>query len=123
MKKASPRLIGLFVIGSVLLMVAAVLLFGSQHLFAKKRRFVAYFTQSIQGLALGAPVMFRGVTIGEVVNIDAVFDPSTGSVVPRATLEVRPETIVNVELPQDAKKYPLFPILVKHGMRASLRSQ
>jgi paraquat-inducible protein B len=36
---------------------------------------MAYFTGSVRGLAIGAPVEFRGLQIGEVKSIDVLFDP------------------------------------------------
>ena len=56
------------------------------HLFATReaamkqpdlevQHFVLVFKQSVRGLSVGAPVEFRGVTVGEVVRIGVEFDP------------------------------------------------
>lgn len=120
MKKANPKLIGVFVVGGVLLVVAALVLFSSQDLLSPKRQFVAYFQQSVNGLNVGAPVRFRGIPIGEVINIDGVYDPDTGNMIPRLIIEVRPETMEGVVLEEG--DYTIFASLVKKGMRASLKS-
>ena len=123
MKQPNPRLIGAFVLGAVLLSVAALVYLSSQDLFAKRRRFVTYFQQSVKGLKLGAPVQFRGIPIGEVIGIEGVYDSEVGSVTPRLLLEVKPETLVNVQLPDDESEYPVLPSLISQGLRATLRSQ
>lgn len=120
MKEANPKLIGVFVIGGFLLAFAALFLFSSQDFFTPKRKFVAYFQQSVNGLNIGAPVRFRGIPIGEVTNIKGIFNPETGDMMPRVVLEVRPETMKNVVL-QDGQ-YNIFAVLLKNGMRASLKS-
>lgn len=120
MNEANPKVIGAFVIGGVSLVVAALLLFSSQDFFTPKRVFVAYFQQSVNGLNVGAPVRFRGIPIGEVLEITGVFNPETGNMIPRLLLEIRPETMENAVVEEG--EYTLFPLLVKNGMRASLRS-
>ncbi len=120
MKTINPRLIGLFVIGGIALFVLAIVLFSRQDLFAQKRRFVAYFQQSVNGLNVGAPVRFRGIPIGKVIRIDGVYEPKTGIMMPRLILEVSPEKMVNAVL-RDGE-YNLFPLFVKNGMRATLKS-
>ena len=123
MKQANPRLIGAFVLGGIALAVAALVLLSSQDLFAKKRRFVMYYQQSVKGLRLGAPVQLRGVPIGQVIAIDGIYEPERATITPRVTIEVKPETLLNVELPDDPSQYPVLPALESHGLRASLRSQ
>ena len=69
MAKASPRSIGLFVIGALVLLLAAIAVFGSGNLFRTTYPFVSYFDGSVSGLDPGAPVKLRGVTIGQVREI------------------------------------------------------
>ena len=68
-KPSNPTLIGSFVLGAVLLLVAAVLLFGGAALFASKRTFVSYFPSSVQGLTEGSSVVMNGVRVGYVKDI------------------------------------------------------
>ena len=120
MKEANPKLIGIFVIGGFALVAAALVLFSSQDLFTPKRIFVAYFRQSVNGLNVGAPIRFRGIPVGEVLRIDGIYDPETGNMIPRLTLEFRPETMENARVEEG--EYTLLPLLLKSGMRASLKS-
>jgi phospholipid/cholesterol/gamma-HCH transport system substrate-binding protein len=68
-RKANPTLIGAFVLGGVLLAVAAVVVFGSGRLFRDTRSFISFFDGSVAGLEVGAPVKFRGIDVGEVSDI------------------------------------------------------
>lgn len=120
MKEANPKLIGVFVIGAATLLVAAMVLFSSQDLFTPKRKFVAYFQQSVNGLNVGAPVRFRGIPVGEVILIDGVYDPKTGNMIPRLIFEFRPETLENAVVQEG--EYTLLPLLLQNGLRASLKS-
>jgi len=68
-KKSSPALIGVFVVGAVLLTIAAVVIWGSRTLFERKYEYVCYFSGSVNGLSKGAPVKYRGVEIGAVTEV------------------------------------------------------
>lgn len=72
-KQANPTIIGGFVLGAVVLAVAALLVFGRGDFFAKKQQFVVFFKGSVTGLDVGAPVKLRGVTIGKVIDFKAVY--------------------------------------------------
>ena len=73
-KKANPTVIGGFVLGAVVLVVAAVLVFGGGQFFVEKARAVLFFPGSVSGLGIGAPVVVRGVKIGQVADVSMEMD-------------------------------------------------
>jgi paraquat-inducible protein B len=74
-QRVSPTLIGAFVLGAVLLAVTAVVLIGSGRFFRRTHPFVLYFSGSVNGLRVGAPVKFRGVEVGSVEDIRLQLKP------------------------------------------------
>jgi ABC-type transporter Mla subunit MlaD len=64
--------IGLFVIAAVVLVVAVIIIFGAGLFARHQMRFESYFSESITGLSVGAPLEFRGVRIGRVEQIGFV---------------------------------------------------
>jgi paraquat-inducible protein B len=68
-RKANPTLIGAFVVGAIALAVGGLLVFGSGRMFKRTRTFICFFTGAVDGLTVGAPVKFKGVEIGSVVDI------------------------------------------------------
>ena len=68
-KRASPTLVGVFVLGALALALAGLAVFGSGKLFRRTAQFVMVFGGSVNGLSVGAPVKFRGVQVGSVTKI------------------------------------------------------
>lgn len=68
-KRASPAMVGGFIVGGVALVVAAVIVLGSGKLFKDTVDYISWFEGSVNGLSPGAPVKFMGVTIGQVTAI------------------------------------------------------
>jgi phospholipid/cholesterol/gamma-HCH transport system substrate-binding protein len=66
MRAANPIVVGSFVFGALALGVLAIVLFGGMHLFSRTVRVVVFFSSSIAGLEVGAPVTFKGMRIGRV---------------------------------------------------------
>jgi len=66
--------LGLFVVTGFVLTLATVALLGTRSLRKEIGRYVTYFDESVQGLEKGAPIKFRGVTIGNVGQIDVAAD-------------------------------------------------
>ncbi len=69
MKRSNPTTLGLFLVIGLALAVAGVLTFSSGTLFHSQQKLIVYFDGSLKGLNPGAPVKFRGVTIGKVDQV------------------------------------------------------
>jgi paraquat-inducible protein B len=91
-----------------------------EQAYTAKVRFVLFFDDSVRGLAVGAPVEFKGIKIGSVVDVRLEYDAkSSGFRIP-VTVEVEPERVL--ERGEAMKKSPrdAFQALVKRGLRARL---
>lgn len=91
--KASPTLIGAFVLAAIGLLVAAVLVFGGRELFQAKQQFVTFFEGSVQGLRVGSNVLFRGVRVGYVTDIQVTTDESMLNYEIPVTFEILPDAV------------------------------
>jgi paraquat-inducible protein B len=129
-RKFSPTLIGAFVIGAAVLALAALALFGSGRLWRQVRTNVVYFSGSVKGLAIGAPVMFRGVPIGQVKDIRVLCDMRDLTLRIPVLIETEVDKIQTVSDDQpkadgNAGGTPedLMKLLVERGLRAQLQMQ
>ncbi len=66
--------LGLFVLVGFVSAAGAVVFLGARSLQTENVRYKSYFDESVQGLEVGSPVKFRGVTIGTVADIDVASD-------------------------------------------------
>lgn len=66
--------LGLFVVVAIGGLVGAVFWLGSQRLRRESFPAVSFFDESVQGLEVGSPVKFRGVTVGTVADITVAPD-------------------------------------------------
>jgi paraquat-inducible protein B len=120
-KGASKTLIGGFVVGAVALLIVAVLIFGSGKIFSQKVRLVLFFEESVSGLSLGAPVVFRGVTIGSVVGVELWNYPQQLKVVIPVYIEVDPGRFKVMGESQGIDM--TFKSQIEKGLRAQIKMQ
>ncbi len=66
--------LGLFVIIGAGLALAAVVVLGASRWNDRTVSYYSFFDESVQGLDVGSPVKYRGVTIGRVAAIDVAPD-------------------------------------------------
>ncbi|MBL9037600.1 MAG: MCE family protein [Archangium sp.] len=66
--------LGLFVVAGVVGCLALFVFIGGRSLKKETVPYKTYFDESVQGLELGSPVKFRGVSIGNVSEIDLAGD-------------------------------------------------
>lgn len=87
MKRFSPTVIGVFVLGAMLLAVAGILSFGAQAWWRERESFVVYFKESVHGLNTGSAVKLMGVPVGRVAAIH-VLNPGDGGTVVQVVCEI-----------------------------------
>ena len=104
-KEANKTVIGLFVVGAIVLLVVALVVFGGGKIFKETNRFVAFFEGSVKGLSVGAPVMFRGVRIGKVDDFQVYYDGKEDKFKIPVQLTLFPEKIhgIGIEVQRGGK--------------------
>ena len=117
---AGKTLIGAFVVGAVVLIVAGVLIFGSGQFMKKTNRYVLFFQGSVKGLNVGASVLFRGVKIGSVQSITLEADAKNLVIYIPVIVEIEPDRIHVVHGVRNAPENMAG--LLKKGLRAQLTS-
>ncbi|MBE9545464.1 MAG: MCE family protein, partial [Proteobacteria bacterium] len=120
MKQASKTLIGIFIIGAVVLAVTGVIIFGSGRFFKKANLYVIYFSGSVKGLQVGAPVSFRGTQIGEVKDIITAFDYRDLSLLIPVIIEMD-LTKFTVIAPEQKRDH--LDLMIEKGLRGRLEMQ
>jgi paraquat-inducible protein B len=125
-KQANKTTIGVFVVGAVVLAVAAIIVFGSGKFFVKTELYVAYFPGSVKGLRVGAPVVFRGVKIGEVTQMKLYSVRKDMSIEIPVIFKVDSDSIQNVgsvaETGEESEVQHME-ALIKMGLRARMDMQ
>lgn len=125
LKRASPVLIGIFVISAFFLAVVSILVFGSKQLFTRSHKFILYFEESVKGLEEGAPIKFKGVPVGRVSEILIHFDSQKGAAYIPIVIEIdsmesfSEKKISSLALHEEK----VFEQQVKNGLRARLDFQ
>src|SRR6185436_20678219 len=68
--KANYFKLGAFVLAALAVAVTAIVVLGAGTLMRKKVMVETYMDESVQGLEVGAPVKFRGVSVGRLEKIE-----------------------------------------------------
>lgn len=123
-KQANPTLIGAFVLGALALAIITTLLLAGGAWFGERRQHVLYFEGAAQGLQVGAPVVFLGVKVGTVKQIQLGHDEKSHRFLVPVTIEIEPQVVRTrgVE-PVDLRDRATVRQLVERGLRGRLRMQ
>ena len=88
-----------------------------------RRRYLLYFDSSVRGLTKGAPVEFRGIQLGKVLDIDVEFDAETEEFLIPVLIETEPERLTPVStLLSEEESLAQLERLVERGLRAQLKT-
>ncbi|MEY3289595.1 MAG: hypothetical protein RLZZ419_1837 [Pseudomonadota bacterium] len=128
-KPVNPYTIGVFLVGSLTFLIAAILIFGGGQILKQKTEFVIYFDGALNGLNIGAPVKLQGVQIGTVKEISLELDQKKSRIIKPVVIEINPEMVLDSsgypftaaptlkERQQNAKQ------LIDAGLKAQLQTQ
>jgi len=105
-------------------LAASLVVFGSGKFFKKSDKYVLYFSGSVKGLHVGAPVLFQGVQIGSVISIIIRANPNLEVEIP-VTIEVEPDKFEVDEGDRRLIRDPRKNVqkLIDKGLRAVLEMQ
>ena len=123
-KKANPTAIGLFILIGMALGVGGLLLFSSSKLFSSTRECIVYFNESLNGLDEGAPVKYRGVTIGSVKRVMVRYNQATNDYAMPVIIEIE-RKLITQRLGEQIEVFTEAALdeRIRRGLRASLQTE
>lgn len=81
-------LIGTFIVFITAIFIMSVGVLGSGSFFTNKVKYIMYFNDSVKGLKKGAKVAFKGVTVGEVHEINIVLNQASFEAVNQVVVQI-----------------------------------
>ena len=124
-KKINTTTIGLFIVTGVALGVSGLLLFSSSKLFSRTHECILYFDDTLNGLSEGAPVKYRGVTIGSVKRVMVRFNQASNDYAMPVIIELD-EDLLQERMGDDSMdvfSVSSLDLRIREGLRASLQSE
>lgn len=95
---------------------------ASETLYTRRVSYLLYFEGSVHGLEIGAPVMVRGIKIGQVLDIRLDFDPDHRNIQIPVLIELEPERIADAPRVEAGKEGEVMAELVAEGLRGQLKT-
>jgi paraquat-inducible protein B len=115
--RAQPAVIGAFVVGAVALFLVALVVWGGTGLFRTKLNYVLFFDAAVTGLNKGAPVLARGVKVGEVTDVQLRW----GTPMVAVYIRLEPQAVKGTAEAEPARA--IERVVREEGLRAQLRMQ
>jgi paraquat-inducible protein B len=104
--------------------VTAVLFFGRGRLFEHTTTYIAFFSGSVKGLQVGAPVSFRGARVGKVKDVSIVYNPAKDELIIPVLLELDADSVQGLNTVEqkrgDESEPGLISRLIARGLKAQL---
>ncbi len=124
-RKPDKKRIAMFMILGVLIMGGIILKNIADKVITEKTNMaVMYFNESIKGLNIGSPVVFKGVQVGKVVDIKIITNPQNLEFnIPVYVRFAKDGDVSSVSFYKDMNRYDIWSSLIDKGLRAKLVSQ
>jgi phospholipid/cholesterol/gamma-HCH transport system substrate-binding protein len=97
--------LGLFVLLAVGAMLGALFWLGARRFHRESFQAVSYFDESVQGLDVGSPVKFRGVTVGTVRDITIAPDHRHVQVIADLYVDALVRLGLSTRAPESAEEF------------------
>ena len=115
--RANPTVIGAFVVGAIALLLIALVVWGGSGLFRTRLEYVLFFDAAVTGLTKGAPVLARGVKVGEVSDVQLRW----GTTLVAVYIVIEPQALKGATPEGPAQR--IEHAVREEGLRAQLRMQ
>jgi paraquat-inducible protein B len=126
-QKASPTVIGIFTLVGLILVGAALVLFGAGKLFTSTHDILLYFDKSANGLQVGSDVRFGGVRIGKVKSINVLVDRKANRKIIPVVVELTDKDLHLISTDEgggiDLTTFDGVRKAVSEGLRAGMKQQ
>lgn len=87
-KQANPTKVGAFILIGAGILVLTIALLGSASLFSRPVTMILYFRDSVNGLVVGSPVKYKGVSIGQVTKISLAWAKGSDALLIPVIIEI-----------------------------------
>ncbi len=91
-----------------------------EQAFTRKQQFVMYFDSSVRGLSTGAPLEFKGIRIGTVLDVRLEFVSKLTSFRIPVLVEIEPDRIIDRDTEGSVSPLETLQTLIDQGLRARL---
>ena len=93
-----------------------------ENSYTRKLKFIMFFDSSVRGLTIGAPVEFKGIKVGSVLDVRLEFDSDDTSFRIPVLIEIELQRIIERGNEDSGSTYDTLDKLVQRGLRARLQT-
>lgn len=123
-KQPNKKTVAMFVILGILVFAGIIFKQIGDKFFTSRNLAVMYFNESIKGLSIGSPVLYEGVQVGKVVDIQILTNPKTLEFsIPVYVQFDEAGDISGLTFERETTRHDILLILIEKGLRARLGTQ
>jgi paraquat-inducible protein B len=93
-----------------------------ENSYTRKLKFMMFFDSSVRGLKIGAPVEFKGIKVGSVLDVRLEFDNEDTTFRIPVLIEIELQRIIERGNEAGSSSYETLDKLVERGLRARLQT-
>ena len=124
-KEPNKKRIAMFMILGILVISGIILKSIADKIITEKTNIaVMYFNESIKGLSIGSPIVFKGVQVGKVVDIKIITNPENLEFnIPVYVRFAKDGDVSSMSFYKEMSKKDVWQALINKGLRAKIVSQ